>query len=272
MHLDDALHRLEVRKPDIVKEAAAQERVRQFLFIVRGDDDDGAVPRPHRLAGLVDVELHPVELGQKVVRKLDVGLVDLVDQEDDLLVRLERLPQLAAADVVADVVNPRVAELAVAQPADRVVLVEPLDRLGRRLHVPFEQRQTEAEGDLARQLGLAGAGLALDQKRPLERHRGIDRDGKIAGCHIGVGTGETICHGCALSPPDRQDRSASRRPQRHPESREIRGVTVRGERSKASRQGGGRMSDDLEETGWCEVEGSSDEGRELSAGRLPSRR
>jgi hypothetical protein len=28
------------------------------------------------------VELHPVELEQQVVRELDVGLVDLVDQHD----------------------------------------------------------------------------------------------------------------------------------------------------------------------------------------------
>ena len=34
-----------------------------------------------RLAGLVDVELHAIELQQQVVRELDVGLVDLVDQQ-----------------------------------------------------------------------------------------------------------------------------------------------------------------------------------------------
>jgi hypothetical protein len=38
-----------------------------------------------RLAGLVDMELHPVELLQEVVRELDVGLVDLVDQQDRAL-------------------------------------------------------------------------------------------------------------------------------------------------------------------------------------------
>jgi hypothetical protein len=47
------------------------------------------------LAGLVDVELHAVELLQEVVRELDVGLVDLVDQQHRGA-RRERFPQLAA--------------------------------------------------------------------------------------------------------------------------------------------------------------------------------
>ena len=67
---------------------------------------------PHGLAGLVDVELHPVEFEQEVVRKLDIGLVDLVDQEHRPLGRREGLPQLAAFDVVADIRDARIAELA----------------------------------------------------------------------------------------------------------------------------------------------------------------
>jgi len=59
--------------------AAAQERVRQLLLVVGGDDHDRASPRLDGLAGLVDEELHAVEFLQQVVRKLDVGLVDLVD-------------------------------------------------------------------------------------------------------------------------------------------------------------------------------------------------
>ena len=39
-----------------------------------------------RLAGLVDIELHAVEFEQEIVGKLDVGLVDLVDQQHRPLV------------------------------------------------------------------------------------------------------------------------------------------------------------------------------------------
>ena len=133
------------------------------------------------LVRLVDVELHAVELLQQVVGELDVGLVDLVDQQHGALVQRERLPQLALADVVADVADARVAELAVAQPAHRVVLVEALQRLGGRLDVPLDERRLDRLGDLQRQHGLAGAGLALHQQRPLQGDGGVDGDLEIVG-------------------------------------------------------------------------------------------
>ena len=97
MHLDDARHRVGVGKADVVEEAAPQEGVRQLLLVVRGDDDDRALPRPHGLAGLVDVELHAVELEQKVVRELDVGLVDLVDEEHGPRLAPRRRPRACRA-------------------------------------------------------------------------------------------------------------------------------------------------------------------------------
>src|SRR5690606_17105234 len=109
----------------------------QLLLVVRGDDDDGPAPRPDGLARLVDVELHAVELLQQVVRELDIGLVDLVDEEDRADLHLEGLPELAAPDVVADVLDARIAELAIAQTTDGIVLVEALMGLGGRLYVPF---------------------------------------------------------------------------------------------------------------------------------------
>ena len=96
----------------------------------------------------------------------------------------ERLPQLALADVVADVADARVAELAVAQAAHRVVFVEALQRLGGRLDVPLDQRHAERLGDLERQHGLAGAGLALDEQGPLQCDGGIDGDLEVVGRHV----------------------------------------------------------------------------------------
>ena len=127
----------------------------------------GRCRRLDGLAGLVDEELHAIEFLQEVVGKFDVGLVDLVDQQHRALVGREGVPQLAALDVVADVLDALVAELAVAQPRYRVVFVEALLRLGGRLDVPFDQRRADRLGDFVRQHGLAGAGFALDQQRPL---------------------------------------------------------------------------------------------------------
>ncbi len=138
-----------------------------------------------RLAGLVDVELHAVEFEQQIVGEFDVGLVDLVDQQHRPLARDESLPQLAAADVVADVGDARVAELRIAQARDGVVFVEPLLGAGRRLDVPGDQRRAERVGDLLGEQRLAGAGLALDQQRPLEADRRIDRGLQFVAGDIG---------------------------------------------------------------------------------------
>src|SRR6266540_658383 len=107
MHLDDRPHGLAIGKADVMEEAAAQERVRQLLLVVRGDDDDRPAPRLDGLAGLVAEELHAVELQQQIVGELDVRLVDLVDQQDRAELAGERLPQTALDDVVADVVHAR---------------------------------------------------------------------------------------------------------------------------------------------------------------------
>ena len=80
-------------------------------------------------------------------------------------VRLERLPQAALDDVVADLVHLLVAELRVAQARDGVVLVQALLRLAGGLDVPLVQRPLERAGDLRGELRLAGAGLALDEQR-----------------------------------------------------------------------------------------------------------
>ena len=81
---------------------------------------------PTRLAGLIDVELHAIQLQQQIVGKLDVGLVDLVDEEHGSPLGGEGLPQLAPADVVVDLPHPRIAELGVPQTGHRIVFVEPL--------------------------------------------------------------------------------------------------------------------------------------------------
>ncbi len=140
---------------------------------------------------LVDVELHAVELLQQVVGELDVGLVDLVDQQHGALGVGERLPQLALADVVADVLDALVAELAVAQAAHRVVLVEALLRLGGRLDVPLDERRLDGLGHLHGQHRLAGAGLPLDQQRALQRDGGVDGDLQVIGGHIVLRTFES---------------------------------------------------------------------------------
>jgi hypothetical protein len=184
--LDDVGHRLAVREFDVVEEAAAQEGVRQFLLVVRGDDDQRAVPGHHHLARLVDVEFHAVELAQQVVREFDVGLVDLVDQQHHRFRRREGLPQHALDDVVVDVAHALVAELRIAQARDGVVFVQALLGLGGRLDVPLQQRHVERRRHFLGQHGLAGAGLALDQQRAGQGEGGVHCQFQVIGGDVVV--------------------------------------------------------------------------------------
>ncbi len=159
VHLDDLFHGFRVREPDEMEEAAAQKRVRQFFLIVRRDDDDRTLFGADDFLRLIDVELHPVQFQQQVVREFDIRLVDFIDQQDRRRIGREGLPQLAAHDVVADVMDAFIAQLAVAQAADGVILVETLLCLRGRFDVPFDEGPAQAFRNFACQLRLAGSRL-----------------------------------------------------------------------------------------------------------------
>src|SRR5713101_13122 len=201
VHLDDLLHRFLVGEAYVVEKAAPQKGVGQLLFVVRGDEHYWALLRLDELLRLVDEELHAVELAQKVVGKLDVGLVDLVDEEHERRFGSERLPEHAADDVVADFVHAGVAELGIAQAAHRVVFVQALLCLGGGLDVPFEVRQPDRLCNLHGEHGLAGARLAFYQQGTLERDRRVDREREVVRGNVSFGAFEShrsiLESGCA---------------------------------------------------------------------------
>jgi hypothetical protein len=69
----------------------------------------------NRFAGLVDEEFHSIELLQKIVWKFDIGFVDFIDQQNRPFIADEGIPELAAFDVIANILDAGVAQLAVAQ-------------------------------------------------------------------------------------------------------------------------------------------------------------
>ena len=60
MHVDNLLHGFPFWEADVVEETTTQERIGQFLFIVRSDHHDGTVLGDNRFLCLVDKELHAV--------------------------------------------------------------------------------------------------------------------------------------------------------------------------------------------------------------------
>jgi len=100
-----------------MEETPTEERVRQFFFIVRGDDDDRTVLGFNRLTCLVDMEGHFIELLQQIIRKLDIGFVHFVDQQHESFIRGESFPEFSRADVVFHIVDAFITELTVASRA-----------------------------------------------------------------------------------------------------------------------------------------------------------
>ena len=177
-----------------MEETPAQEGVGQFLFVVRRNDDDRSFACLHPFTGFVHIEAHAIEFLQQVVRKLDVRLVDLVDQQNGKLLRRESLPKLALFDVVRDVVDTLIAKLAVAKPRHGIVLVQTLLRLRGRLDVPFDQGRADGARNFVRQHGLPGSRFAFDQQRPPKRHRRVHRDLEVLRRDIGLRAFETLRH------------------------------------------------------------------------------
>ena len=141
VHIHDLAHGVRFGELDVVEEAAAQESVRQLLFVVGGDEHQGPGLGLDQLARLVAIKLHAVDLAQQVVREFDVGFVDLVDQDGHRGFRGEGLPEHTFDDVVLDVLDLLLTQLAVAQAAHGVVFVQALLCFGGRFDVPLQQRQ-----------------------------------------------------------------------------------------------------------------------------------
>ena len=109
---DDLHLALELRVVEPEVEAAALQRLGQLARVVRGEDDD----RHRRRRDLAQLGDRDLEVGEQLEQhrlELLVGLVDLVDQQDDRLGAGDRLHQrpleqeLLAEDVAVDVAPSR---------------------------------------------------------------------------------------------------------------------------------------------------------------------
>ena len=158
---------------DPVEQAAPLEGVVELARAVRGEDDDRPPARPHR-SELGDRDL---EVGQHLEQEgleLLVGAVDLVDEQDDGVVGLDRLEQRPADEEVRPeelllgdgplLCGPDMQQLTRVVPlVDRVRDVQPLVALEP------DQPGSPCVRECLRRLRLAHARLALEKDGLLER-------------------------------------------------------------------------------------------------------
>ena len=184
MYFDDFFHLFRIWEFDVVEDAAAQERVGQFFFRVGCDDYDGTLFCLYGFLCFGNVEFHFIQFPQQVVGEFQIGFVDFVDEEDDLLVSGESFPQLAHFYIFCDVVYAFVAELAVVQTLYHVINVQTILSFCGGFDVPDHQFFAQCFGNGFRQHGFACAGFPFDQQGFLQRHGNIDRTHEFFTCDI----------------------------------------------------------------------------------------
>ena len=70
------------------------------------------------------MKTHAIELVEEVIGELDIGLVDLVDEQDHAFFTSKRFAHGTHLDVVANVFDIAVSETCIIQPLHSVVDVE----------------------------------------------------------------------------------------------------------------------------------------------------
>ena len=185
---DDARLAIDFGKVDIVIETAAAESVRQLARAVRGEHDarDGAgVDR----AELGDAHLEVGEELEQEGLELLVGPVDLVDEQDRRRLAadggkerpLEQI--LLREDVLLDAVGVLAGALARLD-GEKLALVVPLVEGGVLVEalvaLQADQLARVDGGERLGDLGLADAGLAFEEERPLEEIHQPQRHGQLA--------------------------------------------------------------------------------------------
>ena len=164
---------------DPVEERAPLERVVELARAVRGEHDRGLAPGADR-AELGDRDLEVREHLEQERLELLVGAVDLVDQQHDLLLAIDRLEQRPADEelgpeelVLAN--RPLLRSADVEELARVVPLVDGVRDVEALVALEPDQARAERRCERLRGLGLAHACLALEQHGLLEREREEER-------------------------------------------------------------------------------------------------
>ena len=122
--MSDFLHHGGIGKIDVVEQAASEECIRQFLFAVAGDHHNGTMLGLEMIAGFHDIETHLIQFKQQIIGKLEVRLVDLIDEKHDLILGTKRFAQFPQFDVLPDIGNILVVKARIIQPLHGIVDIQ----------------------------------------------------------------------------------------------------------------------------------------------------
>lgn len=105
MHPDYFLHQLSVREFNVVEYTTPQESIGKLFLSIARDDCYRPVDGFNGLISLRNIEAHFIQFIEKVIGKLNVSLIYLVDEKHYLFRRSEGLSQFAQLYILLDVGN-----------------------------------------------------------------------------------------------------------------------------------------------------------------------
>ena len=167
-----------------MEDAAAQEGIGQLLLRIGGDNHDGALLCLNGFLCFGDIKFHFIQFPQKVVGKFQIGFIDFVNQQNDLLVAVERFAKLAKLDIFADIIHALIAELGIIQTLHNVIHIETILRLCGGFDIPDDKLFAKSLRNCFGKHGFAGTGLALDEQGLLQGDGNIYRTHQLFAGYI----------------------------------------------------------------------------------------
>ena len=167
-----------------MEDAAAQEGIGQLLLRIGGDNHDGALLCLNGFLCFGDIKFHFIQFPQKVVGKFQIGFIDFVNQQNDLLVAVERFAKLAKLDIFADIIHALIAELGIIQTLHNVIHIETILRLCGGFDIPDDKLFAKSLRNCFGKHGFAGTRLALDEQGLLQGDGNIYRTHQLFAGYI----------------------------------------------------------------------------------------
>lgn len=200
MGMNDLAHHVRIGEGNVVEDAAAQESIRQFLFRIGRNDDNGPLFGADRLPRFGNVKFHAVQFPQEVIGKFQVRLIDFINEKDALLIFAKSLAQLAQMDVFFDVIHSLGTKLAVIKTLHRIIDIESVLSLRCRFDVPNEKLHAQAVRNGLGQHGLSRSRFSFDEERFLERRCNVDTANELWRGNIRI-TSLELFHKVSFSGP-----------------------------------------------------------------------
>ena len=79
MHIDYALHSGAIGEAYKMEKTAAQKCIRQFFFIVTGNNHNRPLNGFNRLAGFIDMKLHAIQFQQQVIGEFNIRFINFIN-------------------------------------------------------------------------------------------------------------------------------------------------------------------------------------------------